>query len=151
MVRTRHPPLLLIHPPLPLHHLRQVDFTRKYSLVERNVLSTRIAQSGISKDPDVRRGHQGERSGESTGLKWVMTASKRDLNRTLFSAGEPLRSPQPGLGSRNSETLVVHIELARPPQPRDTRSTGMRSAQIASGRVRSGTCPGTGVSTPPCK
>jgi hypothetical protein len=57
-------------PPLPLRRLRHADLRANTPSIERNILSVRIAQTGISKDSDVRRGDQGERSGKSTGLTW---------------------------------------------------------------------------------
>jgi hypothetical protein len=116
MVRTRRPPVLLIHFRF---HFRFIVFVTPTSRantpsVERKILSTTIAQTGISTDSDIRRGHRGERSGEGTGLKRVLAVSTRDLNRISFDAGAPLRAPQRGFGSRNSEALVVRIEPARP-------------------------------------
>jgi hypothetical protein len=64
----------------------------------------------------------------------------RNFNGISFTAGEPLRAPQPGFGPRNSEARVVRIESARPPQQHNTCPTGMRSVQRANGRVRSDTC-----------
>lgn len=141
MVRTRRPPVLLIHP-----HFRFIVFVTPISRantpsIQRNILNTRNAQTGISKDSDVGSGHQGEHSGEGPELKGVMAVSKRGLNRIAFSAGELLCSPQPGFGSRNSEALVVQIELARLYQHYDARSMGMRSVLEARDRVRLDTCP----------
>jgi hypothetical protein len=128
-------------PPLPLHRFRHADFTREYSIGMVQHSQYEDGSTHISKDSDVRRGHQSEHSRESTGPKRVLAVSTRDLNRILFTAGEPLCAPQPGLGSHNSEARVVPIEPAQPPHPRDTRSTGMRHVQRVSDRVRSGTCP----------
>ena len=140
---TRHPPILLIHSH---SHFRFIDFvtptfTCQYSLGMAQYPQYKEGSARMSKDSGLRRAQQGERSGESTGLKWVLAVSKWDLNRILFSAGESLRAPQPGFESCNSEGRVVRIDPARPPQSRDTHSTGMRFAQRASGRVRSGSCP----------
>ena len=124
---------------LPLHRLRHAGFSGHTPSVEHKSSVRGLLRLAASTDSDARRGHWGGRRG----LKRVLAVSTRDLNRILFSAGAPLRSPQRGSGPRNSEALVVRIEPARHPQPRGTHSTGMRSVQRANDRVRSGTCPWT--------
>jgi hypothetical protein len=131
-------------PPVLLIHSRFIVFVTPASRAHTPSVEHKSSVRGLlrpaaSTDSDARRGHWGGRRG----LKRVLAVSTRDLNRILFSAGAPLRSPQRGSGPRNSEALVVRIEPARHPQPRGTHSTGMRSVQRANDRVRSGTCPWT--------
>jgi hypothetical protein len=58
-----------------------------------------------------------------------------DLNRILCSVEEPRVLLSLAAGPATLRGAVVRIELARPPQPGDTRSTRMRAVQRASGRV----------------
>jgi hypothetical protein len=69
-------------PALPLHRLRHAGFTRQFSIGRVQVLSTRIAQIGISTDFDASRSHRGWHSR----VKGMTAVTTRDLNRILFSA-----------------------------------------------------------------
>ena len=58
MVRTRHPPILLIDPPLPFHGLRQPASCR---FLHRH--HTAPSVSGLIRPGSARRAHEGERAG----------------------------------------------------------------------------------------
>ena len=115
-------------------------FSREYFTGIAQYPQCEDCSTGIIKTPEAKRGHQGERRGEGY---WAEVGdSCLDGTSTAFhSLREPLRSPQPGLGhathrrglcTSSWRDLFNRVILC---------STGMRSVQTASSRVRSGTCP----------
>jgi hypothetical protein len=123
MVRTRCPPVLLIHP-----HFRFTVFVTPTSRantpsVEHKILRTRMAQTGISTDSNIlRRGYRSERSGEGTGLKgcWL---SRRETSTAFHSLPESLfvllnlasgpATQRFGLCASNRRDLLNRVTLAR--------------------------------------
>lgn len=123
MVRTRRPPVLLIHPHFCFTVFVTPTSRTNTPSVEHKILSTGMAQTGISTDSDIlRRGYRSEHSWEGTELKecWL---SRCGISTAFYSLPERLfvllnlasgpATQRLGLCASNRRNLLNRVILAR--------------------------------------